>query len=193
MSDAKRSKRPSELPDEELKGKNGSTRPGPSTVSGFTLLEIVLVMTILGLLVSLALPRLPDMTGVRIEKAARKVAMIIQLTRTRAVSLRRFYRIDMDLETGSVSVSYFGPEGTYIDDEAIKSYETGEIRIIDVVTSIEGKVVEGTGRIHISPRGFTEPSLVHLRDDKGRSLTVTPSLTSGRVRILEGYADTDAI
>jgi prepilin-type N-terminal cleavage/methylation domain-containing protein len=164
-----------------------------SSDSGFTLLEIVIVVAILGLVVGLTLPRVPDMTGARIEKAARKVAMTIQLTRTRAVSLRRFYRVEVDLEADRVSVTYFGPEGTYIEDDTIQSYETGDIRVVDVVTSIEGKVVEGTGRIHISPRGFTEPSLIHMRDVKGRNLTVSPSLASGRVRILEGYADAGSI
>lgn len=179
--------------DVTLEEKGGSLRLKTSNARGFTLLEIVLVVAILGLVVSLALPRLPDMTGARIEKAARKFAMTIELTRTRAVSLRRFYRVDMDLDSGGVSVAYFGPEGTYIEDDSIKPYETGDIRILDVVTSIEGKVVEGTGRIHISPRGFTEPSLIHIQDDKGRNLTISPSLASGRVLILEGYAETDVI
>jgi prepilin-type N-terminal cleavage/methylation domain-containing protein len=174
----------------DLTGISSSIRRKPSAAAGFTLLEIVLVVAILGLFVGLAIPTLPDMTGARIEKAARKVAMTIQLTRTRAVSLRRFYRIDVDLEAGMVSVTYYGPEGTYIEDDVIQPYGTGDVRIVDVVTSIEGKIVEGTGRIHISPRGFTEPSLIHIRDATGRDLTVSPSLTSGRVRILEGYADT---
>jgi prepilin-type N-terminal cleavage/methylation domain-containing protein len=172
-----------------LKDTDRVTRHRLSAVSGFTLLEIVIVVAILGLIIGLAIPRVPDMTGARIEKTARKVAMTIQLTRTRAVSLRRFYRVDVNLEDNRVSVAYFGPEGTYIEDDTIRSYETGDVRIVDVVTSIEGKVVEGTGRIHISPRGFTEPSLIHIQDSRGRDLTVSPSLTSGKVWILEGYTD----
>lgn len=171
--------------------RNRPIAPVSSHISGFTLLEIVLVVTILGLFVGLALPRLPDITGARIEKAARKMAMTIQLTRTRAVSLRRFYRIDVNLDNGGVSVAYFGPEGKYVEDETIRSYETGDVRIVDVVTSIDGKVVEGTGRINISPRGFVEPSLIHMQDRKGRGITVQPSLLSGRVQILDGYIETD--
>jgi prepilin-type N-terminal cleavage/methylation domain-containing protein len=173
--------------------------PGSDTCSksfldqaGFTLLEIVIVVTILGLVVGLAIPRLPDLTGVQIQKAARGVAMTLQLARTRAVSLRRFYRIDVNIEDNTVSVTYYGPEGTYIQDDTLKSYETGDTGITDVVTLTKGKVVEGTGRIHISPRGFTEPALIHLRDVRGRDLTVLSSLISGRIRILEGYADLDS-
>ena len=160
--------------------------------AGFTLLEIVIVVMILGLVVGLVIPRLPDMTGTRIQKAARGVAATLQLARVRAVSLRRYYRIDVNIDDNMISVAYFGPEGTYVDDDTLRSYRTGNTDITDMVTLTEGKVVEGAGRIHISPKGFTEPSLIHLRDTRGRDYTVLSTLTSGRVRILEGYADLDS-
>ncbi|MGD8354005.1 MAG: hypothetical protein PVJ01_07535, partial [Pseudomonadota bacterium] len=58
-----------------------------------------------------------------------------------------------------------------------------------VVTSGDGKVLEGTGSVRISPRGFIEPSLVHIRDEQDRVVTVAPSPVSGRVRIDEGYTE----
>jgi Tfp pilus assembly protein FimT len=155
-------------------------------------LEIVIVVTILGLLVGLAIPRLPDIAGAQIQKAARGIAMTLQLTRTRAVSLRRFYRVDVDIDTNTVSVAYYGPEGTFIEDDSLRTFETGDTGITDVITLNEGKVIEGKGRIHISPRGFTEPALIHLRDVRGEDITVISSLASGRVRILEGYVDLDS-
>jgi len=162
---------------------------GFSGGSGFTLLEIVIVVAILGLFVGLALPRFPDMTGARIQKTARKVAMTFQLARTRAISLRRYYRVEVDVQANRVLVAYYGPEGTFIEDETVRSYDTGDTDITDIVTFTDGKTREGTGWIGISPRGFTEPSLIHLRDVRGRDLTVSPALASGRVRILEGYVD----
>ncbi|MDT8365063.1 MAG: prepilin-type N-terminal cleavage/methylation domain-containing protein [bacterium] len=156
---------------------------------GFTLLEVVIVVSVIALFIGLAVPRLPDVAGMRIHRNARKVSMMLQLARTRAVSLRRYYRMDVDLDTSGVSVSYFGPEGTYIPDDEVRQFSLREGFIADVVNSSEGKVLEGTGWVRISPRGYIQPSLIHIKDEQGRVLTVAPSPVSGRVQIQEGYTD----
>jgi prepilin-type N-terminal cleavage/methylation domain-containing protein len=157
--------------------------------SGFTLFEVVLVVSILALFVGLAVPRLPDMAGTRIHQSARKVSILLQLARSRAITLRRYYRVEMDLETSVLSVSYFGPEGTYIPDDEIRQVSLKDSVIADVVNSGEGKVLEGKGWVRISPRGFIEPSLIHIKDTKDRTVTVAPSPVSGRVLIHEGYTE----
>ena len=156
---------------------------------GFTLLEIVIVVSVIALFIGLAVPRLPDVAGMRIHRNARKVSMMLQLARTRAVSLRRYYRVDVDLDTSGVSISYFGPEGTYIPDDEVRQFSLREGFIADVVNSSEGKVLEGTGWVRISPRGFIEPALIHIKDEQGRIVTVAPSPVSGRIQIQEGYTD----
>jgi len=161
----------------------------PRSEGGFTLLEIVIVVAVVALFIGLAVPRLPDMAGTRIHQNARKVSMMLQLARNRAVSLRRYYRVDVDLDANEVSASYFGPEGTYITDDEVRQFSLREGAIVDVVNSSEGKVLEGTGWVRISPRGFIEPSLIHIRDEQERVVTVVPSPVSGRVRILDGYTD----
>lgn len=155
--------------------------------SGFTLIEVLLVVAILALFVGLAVPRLPDMAGIRIHQSARKVSILIQLARSRAITLRRYYRVEVDLETSGLSVSYFGPEGTYIPDDEIRQISLKDCFIADVVNSGEGKVLEGKGWVRISPRGYIEPSLIHIKDAKERTVTVAPSPVSGRVYIHEGY------
>ena len=156
---------------------------------GFTLLEIVIVVAVLALFVGLAVPRLPDIAGTRIHQNARKVSMVLQLARSRAISLRRYYRVEMDLETSGLSVSYFGPEGTYILDDEVREVRLTDSIIADVVNSTEGKVLEGTGWVRISPRGYVEPALIHIKDDQERVVTVIPSPVSGRVKVQEGYTD----
>jgi len=156
---------------------------------GFTLLEIVIVVAVIAIFVGLAVPRLPDVAGARIHRNARKVSMVLQLARTRAVSLRRYYRVDVDLDNSRVSVSYFGPEGKYIPDDGVRQLSLSDGAITDVFNSSEGKVLEGTGWVRISPRGFIEPALIHIEDEQDRVVTVAPSPVSGRVWIQEGYTD----
>lgn len=156
---------------------------------GFTLLEIVIVVSVLVLFVGLAVPKLPDMAGTRIHQNARKVSMMLQLARSRAVSLRRYYRVEMDLESSGVSVSYYGPEGTYIQDDEVRPITLKDGFIGDVVNASEGKILEGKGWVRISPRGFVEPALIHIQDSRERVVTITPSPASGRVLIQEGYIE----
>ncbi len=159
---------------------------------GFTLLELVLVMVVISLFIGMALPRLPDISGARIQKTARKVAITLQTARMRAITLRRYYRVEFDVDAEGVMVSYFGPEGNFIEDDAVGPYHTKDADIVDMITSTRDKVIEGTGFIYISPRGFIEPSMIHLRDMRGRDITVSPAPAGGRIRILEGYVDLDS-
>lgn len=164
-------------------------KPAGQPDSGFTLLEIVIVVSVLALFVGLAVPRLPDMAGTRIHRNARKISMALQLARSRAISLRRYYRVEVDLNQGSVSASYFGPEGTYIPDDEIRRTTLSDATILDVVNASDGKVLEGTAWVRISPRGFIEPAHIHIADQRERVLTIAPYAASGRVQIHEGYVD----
>ncbi|MBN2720042.1 MAG: hypothetical protein JXR72_02950, partial [Proteobacteria bacterium] len=135
------------------------------------------------------LPSLPDVSGARLQKAARRVSMTMQAARMRAVTLRRYYRLDVDVDANQIVLSYFGPEGTFIRDDEVPALEIKDTDIVDMITSTRDRTKEGVGWIHISPRGFMEPSMVHLRDARGRDLTVSPSPAGGRVRVLDGYVE----
>lgn len=169
-------------------GRHG-LKAAPPTQSGFTLLEIVLVMAVIALFIGLTLPRLPDVSGARLQKAARKVSMAMQAARMRAVTLRRYYRLEVDVDANQILLSYFGPEGTFIRDDEVPVLQIEDTDIVDMITSTRDRTKEGIGWIHISPRGFMEPSMVHLRDARGRDLTVSPSPAGGRVRVLDGYVE----
>ncbi len=157
---------------------------------GFTLLELVLVMAIIALTVGIVIPRMPDFAGMQIQRYTRKAGMMVQLVRSRAVTLRRYYRVDVDIDEGALRASYLGPEELYIEDEVVKPVNfPEEIEIVDLLTSGEGKMVNGSGGIHISPRGIIEPAIIHLEDKKGRVRSVIPHMVSGEVLVKEGYEE----
>ncbi len=157
---------------------------------GFTLLELILVMVIIAVSMGIVLPRLPDIAGMKIHRGARKVGMIMKLTRDRAVTLRRYYRLEVDIETSTLKASYFGPENSYVEDEDIRVLEMpSPVRIADVVTSGAGRVVEGAGEIFFSPKGMIEPSAIHLTDGGDQEITIQPGVLNGSIRIEDGYVE----
>ncbi len=157
---------------------------------GFTLLELVLTMVIIALTVGIVIPRMPDFAGMQIQRSTRKAGMMVQLIRSRAVTLRRYYRVDVDIDEAALRASYLGPEELYIEDEMVKPVNfPEEIKIVDLLTSGEGKVVKGSGGIHISPRGIIEPAIIHLEDKKGRVRSIMPQMLSGEVLVKEGYEE----
>ena len=164
-------------------------RPFPNQ-KGFTLLELILVMVIIAVSMGIVLPRLPDIAGMKIHREARRIGMIMKLTRERAVALRRYYRLEIDLDTSTLKAAYFGPENTYVDDDDVRVLELpGPVRITDIVTSGGGKVADGTGEIHFSPKGMIEPTAIHLIDDSDQMITVRPGVLSGSIRIEDGYVE----
>ncbi len=150
-------------------------------------------MVIIGIAIGIILPRLPDISGLELDRGIRKLGMLIQLTRDRAVTLRRYYRLDFDMDQSVVTVSYFGPEDKYIPDEDVRILRLPEqMKIVDVITVGEGKKNEGTGEIHLSPRGIIEPSIIHVGDRKGRVWSIQPEMLSGGIRLKDGYVELPA-
>lgn len=166
---------------------SGARRPRQE---GFTLVELVLVVAVLVIAAGMALPRLPDVAGLSLEREGGRVERLIRVVRTRAVSLSRYYRLELDLEEHTIRAEYFGPEGLFIVDDEVRTLVLPDsVAIVDVWNRGQGKVVEGRARLGISPRGYVEPSIIHLADHREKILSVIPAVLSGQVSVVEGYVE----
>ncbi len=156
--------------------------------SGFTLLELVMVMLIIAIAVSVVLPRMPDFAGTEMDRSARRIGMMVRLVRDRAVTLRRYYRLDLDLADSEVRALYFGPEDSYIEDDEVRVLTlSGTVRIKDVMTDRGGTTGEGKAVIHFSPKGMIEPAVIHIVDNEGRTRSILPDVLGGEIQIVEDY------
>jgi prepilin-type N-terminal cleavage/methylation domain-containing protein len=68
------------------------------TARGFTLIELVLVITIMGLMVGMVSVRLSDMNFWKEEAALKKLSETIVFLNNQAIMDQSFYRMDFDLE-----------------------------------------------------------------------------------------------
>lgn len=122
------------------------------------------------------------------DRSARRIGMMVRLVRDRSVTLRRYYRVDFDLESSQVRALYFGPEESYIEDDQIRMLNLQDpIRLLDVITDRNGRTVEGQTGIHFSPKGMIEPAVIHIEDGMGNTRSILPNVLGGEIQIVNDY------
>lgn len=162
---------------------------------GFTLLELALVLVIVGLLLTVATPRLPDLTGARLQASARRFAALVRYVSGEAVFRSQVYRLHYDLDRHAywVTVVAVAPEAAeVVGDESPLSrpvHLPPTVRFADVYVPTVGRVRTGEVYTHFYPHGDADPTIVHLRDHSARVLTIVIPPLTGEARIYDGYVD----
>lgn len=160
---------------------------------GYTLVELIVVVLLIGLVLTLAVPRLRNaLLTDNLKGTARKMIGIINNLRNEAIREQRDYFLHLDLDANRFWVSY----GSMTDEERAVASEEGsslppDIRIHDLWIKGEGKMVEGVTRIMFARRGYTQKSAIHLSSEDGRELTLVLSPFLGKVKVINKYVDFD--
>lgn len=93
---------------------------------GFTLIELILVLVIMGLLTALVTPAITSLTGLKLKAAARKVAAGLRYARSQAVATGSDYQVVFNLEKGEMTIEPLEEEEeTYYNREDVEQEEYG--------------------------------------------------------------------
>ncbi len=172
--------------------------PNPQSLipsPGFTLLELSLVLFIIGLLVAVTVPRLGDLGGTRLESSARRLASLVRYLNGEAAFSSQLYRLNYDLDKRTYWVSVLvanqnAPE--FIADTSPLARPVqlpSSITFVDVHVPSAGRVSTGRVYTYFYPQGYTDPTVIHLRDQHSRVVTITIPPLPVEVGISEGYVD----
>jgi type II secretory pathway pseudopilin PulG len=169
----------------------------PRDESGFTLIELGLVLLIIGVVLALTIPRFRDRSHAELLSQVRRMAVTFHFLRQEAILDGRTYRLNYDLDRQRyfVTEAQRGPgETAFVPAEGILSHGVtlpAPVAITDVsLPLIAGKLHEGVVYTHFYPDGYVDLTVVHM--DNGReAYTLRVDPLSGRVYLTTGYQDFD--
>ena len=157
--------------------------------SGFTLIELIVVVALLGLMLFFSLPRLQNNPFLDdSKKSARWLISKIQTLKESAIRDQKKYTLHFDLDNGTVWETHESMEPEDIEKAIFDSYALPEpLRIIDIEYPTAGKLNSGQAKIIFTKTGLTNKALVHLQDDDSYlSFLIEPFLSE--VQFFDKYA-----
>lgn len=158
---------------------------------GFTLLEVMLVLFIIGVVTALVFPKITNLGGGNLKVESRTLIGHIQALYSEATFTRKMHRLVFDLDAqryhAEVAVNgIFTPvEGTFLAPVKLPV----NIAFTDVVTEGSSKRSEGRAYAYFHPLGRVNFTTIHMEDEDDVAMTLEVNPLTGRVKVKEGYVD----
>lgn len=160
--------------------------------TGFTLIEIVVVMVIISMVLLLVLPRLPSSDQENLKISARTLASTLRYMQERAATTRTGYYLTLAPGTESVKIVEVGSDGSTKEpsDPLLQKTPVKEgVVVADVRIPRLGKVSDGQLRLDVGMGGVRDFITIHLRSATGQFWTVMAFPSGGKVKVYEGYLE----
>jgi prepilin-type N-terminal cleavage/methylation domain-containing protein len=175
--------------------------------SGFTLVEILIVIAIISTVLAVSIPAIERVTFQRISSTARRFVGLIRTVRNDAVLLNNIYRIGFDMDKNTywvqsqrqlktISQKLESEEQAkaeasnfnFADKYSKQALEMpGGTKVLGVFKEGEGLSQKGAAVIHFFPNGFNEAAIIYLAkegsDQAAYSLLIHPT---GRAEVQSG-------
>lgn len=165
--------------------------------SGFTLIEIILVVLIIGMTTAFAIPSfVRSYQGAKLRTSARSVVMAHRYARSVAVLQQKQVRIYFYQDQGRLEVVSLTPDDPTGDvptlpednpsgavhEELRKSMEQG-VRILEFEMDRESQNDQDSSWVNYYPNGMSDAYALRLMDEGDRSLMIRIEPLSGKAKV----------
>jgi len=162
-----------------------------ATSDGFTLIELTLVLLILGVMLTFAVPRLSTLGEARLDSSARSLAAMLTYLHDESALRGRIYRLTLDIDADTYSVEVQAPfaegevgEGLTVewDPYAASATLPEGIDLARVETASDVRT-NGSASVFFLPEDTLEGVTITLVEGDGRGLDLELEPVTGRVEI----------
>ena len=179
--------------------------PADGRRGGFTLVELVVVVLIVGLIMMLAATRLDFMVPkYRLRGAAREVASTAKQGKARAAATGKDVYLEVDLSRGQywLLVAFPKPVEDRVSELEANALEylpvlqralPEGVQFTDVIFSEKEVVSSGRARMRLSPFGASMHAIFNLKGPDDRELAVRVNGLTGDVSFFEGHREGDKL
>ncbi len=159
---------------------------------GFTLVELAVVIVVLGIMLSLVIPRLGELGDANLKRSARHLTGMIRFLRDEAQARKNVYRLEFDINGGNywAGVMTRTSEQT-VEFRRLQSAIAGEGSLSGQTTFHDVKVGSHPDDpfIQFTPDGWVEKSFIYLKDGNDKVFTLTVNPLTGGTELREGYLE----
>jgi general secretion pathway protein H len=159
---------------------------------GFTLIELAVVIVVLGVMLSLVIPRLGELGGANLKRSARHLTGMIRFLRDESQAKKAVYRLRFDIQGGH----YWAEVLTPLSDQA------EEFKRVHTEIASEGSLSGQTSffdvragshpddpYIQFTPDGWVEKAFLYLKDGDGKTFTLIVNPLTGGTDLREGQIE----
>ena len=158
---------------------------------GFTLIELAIVVFLLALFAAMTFPMMTGVGQNNLDASARRLAGTVKYLFNEAALEGREYRLIFDLGQSTYKAQRLETDGTLTEADRFgkETRLKGDARFQDILITGMGGRSSGEVTTRIFPVGWMEETIIHLQDDKKRTLTLRIRPFTAEMEVHEGYRE----
>ena len=161
---------------------------------GFTFFEIAVVILLIGLMITLASPRIRNaILTDNLKITTRRLVGLVKGLRNDAVREQKEYVVHFELDSNR----YWTESSSMSEEERARAREKArqlpdDVKVLDIWFKGRGKKMRGEASIRFTKKGYVRQSVIHLGSEDGRVFTIILNPFMAKVWVLEKYVEFEA-
>jgi prepilin-type N-terminal cleavage/methylation domain-containing protein len=153
--------------------------------NGFTLIELIVVISLISLMFFFAIPRIPvDALSDNTRKVSRWIMLNVSALKEKAVHDQKRYVLHLSLDSNRLWVTSEIMSEEELEEAAAIGYNLPEdIKLLDVEYPDKEKISLGQADIYFYKKGYSDKAIIHItnNDNEVLSFLIEPFLSRARL------------